>query len=95
MSTIVVNISFATKRGEPYDVFVGRPSRWGNRWKIGRDGSRDEVIEKYRQWITSSDPVAVRLRELLPTLRGKRLGCYCAPLPCHGAVLAELAEAAP
>ena len=25
-------------------------------------------------------------------LSGKRLGCFCAPLPCHGDVLAEIAN---
>ena len=29
---------------EPYDVYIGRPSKWGNPFKIGRDGSRQEVI---------------------------------------------------
>ena len=30
---------------------------------------------------------------ILGELRGKRLACYCAPLPCHGDVLAALADA--
>jgi hypothetical protein len=33
---------------EPYDVYIGRPSKWGNPFQIGRDGTRDEVIAKYR-----------------------------------------------
>ncbi|MHB8407807.1 MAG: DUF4326 domain-containing protein [Acidiferrobacterales bacterium] len=32
----------------PYDVYVGRPSKWGNPFVVGRDGSRSEVIQKYR-----------------------------------------------
>jgi hypothetical protein len=31
-------------------VYVGRPSRSGNPFVIGRDGTRDEVIAKYRAW---------------------------------------------
>ena len=27
-------------------------------------------------------------------LRGKRLGCWCVPLPCHAEVIAEIADAA-
>lgn len=82
--TKVVNI----KRGATCDVYIGRPSKWGNPFMIGPDGSRKEVIEKYRQWIqTQPDLMAA-----LPELRGKTLGCYCAPLPCHGDVLAELTD---
>ena len=32
----------------PYDIYIGRPSRWGNPYKIGPDGDRDTVIEKYK-----------------------------------------------
>jgi hypothetical protein len=69
-------------------VFIGRPSKWGNPFKIGRDGTREEVIEKYRAYIqTRPDLIAA-----LPKLKGKRLGCYCKPLACHGDVLVELIE---
>jgi hypothetical protein len=74
------------------DVYIGRPSAWGNRFVIGVDGNRVDVIEKYRAWITSDDRVAVALRQNLYRLRGKRLVCWCAPAPCHGDVLAELAD---
>lgn len=82
--TTVVNL----KRGESYDVRIDRKSVWGNPFKIGRDGSREEVIEKYRRWITKQPD----LLAMLPRLKGKRLGCHCAPLACHGDVLAELAD---
>jgi hypothetical protein len=61
---------------------------WGNPFKVGRDGTREEVIEKFRHWI-QEQPF---LMSQLHILKGKRLGCYCAPLPCHGDVLVELAE---
>lgn len=32
-------------------VYVGRPTKWGNPFVIGRDGDRDEVIERYRGWL--------------------------------------------
>lgn len=72
-----------------YDVYIGRPSKWGNPFIIGRDGSRDEVIEKYREWLLRHPRLVFALREL----RGKKLGCWCSPLPCHGDVLAEMANA--
>lgn len=69
-----------------FDIYIGRPGPWGNPFEIGRDGSRVEVIEKYRAWIVKQDDLLTRL----PELRGKILGCWCAPLPCHGDVLLEL-----
>ena len=32
---------------EPFDIYIGRPSKWGNPFVIGRDGNREQVIEKY------------------------------------------------
>lgn len=74
---------------EHCDEYVGRPTIWGNPFKIGRDGSRKEVIQKYREWILTQPA----LIEQLPTLRGKILGCWCAPKPCHADVLLQLANA--
>jgi hypothetical protein len=74
---------------EAYDVYIGRPSKWGNPFTIGKDGTREQVIAKYREWLKSQPA----LMAALPELRGKILGCWCAPHPCHGDVLAELANA--
>jgi len=71
------------------DVYIGRPSKWGNPFKIGRDGNRQEVIEKYRKWIVKQPDLMAEI----PRLRGKVLGCHCKPLACHGDVLAEMANA--
>lgn len=68
------------------DVYVGRPSRWGNPYEIGRDGTRDEVIAKYSSLDLSQHVAA--LKKLNP----KRLVCWCAPLPCHADTLAGLLE---
>lgn len=73
---------------EPHDVYVGRPSVWGNPFKEGVHGTREEVIEMYRHYLLAS----VRLMAMLPELRGKILGCWCAPKPCHADVLLELAN---
>jgi hypothetical protein len=69
-------------------VYIGRPSRWGNPFVIGKDGTRAEVIEKYRQHVLSSPELLAGLE----SLRGKTLLCFCKPLPCHGDVLIELVE---
>jgi hypothetical protein len=81
--TIVVNI---TK--EEYDVYIGRPSKWGNPFKTPRDGTRDECVAKYREWIINQPNLMAEVR----ALRGKRLGCFCAPRKCHGDILAALAD---
>lgn len=73
---------------EPYDVYIGRPSKWGNPFEIGKDGSRGEVIAKYEKWIYTQPDLMNSLHEL----RGKTLGCWCAPKACHGDVLARLAD---
>ena len=75
-------------------VYIGRGARigwrqgkWHNPFIIPRDGSRDEVIAKYRAWIVQQP----ELMAALPELRGKDLLCWCAPEPCHGDVLLALA----
>ena len=84
--TRIVNL----RHGPPPDgaVYVGRGSRWGNPFRIGVDGTREEVIEKYRQYILKRPYLLAHLEEL----RGKVLACWCAPLPCHAEVLVELAN---
>lgn len=69
-------------------VYVGRPTIWGNPYVIGRDGTRDEVIAKYREYVARSPEILARL----PELRGKDLVCWCAPAACHADVLLELAN---
>ncbi len=70
---------------ERYDVYIGRPSKWGNPFVIGRDGDRNTVIEKYKKWIVMQPQI-----NALEELRGKILGCWCAPKRCHGDALIEL-----
>lgn len=84
MPTTVVN----RKTTQVYDVYVGRPSKWGNPFKIDAHCSRQEAIQRYADWLqTQPDLLAA-----LPELKGKVLACWCAPLPCHGDFLAMLAD---
>ena len=78
--------------GEPDVVRIDRATRWGNPFVIGRDGSRAEVIEKYRANLWRDIRAGrIGLGELA-ALDGKRLACWCAPEPCHGDVLAAAAR---
>ena len=69
-------------------VRIDRMTAWGNPFRIGPDGTREEVIAKYRVWLSGQS----HLLDALPELRGKALGCWCAPKACHGDVLAELED---
>jgi len=69
-------------------IYVGRPTKWGNPFIIGKHGTREQVIELYRKWLTTNKFLMADLIEL----RGHDLECWCAPLPCHADVLLELAN---
>lgn len=69
-------------------VRVDRQSEWGNPFKLDRDGDRATVIAKYRDHFLPHTGLVNQLGQL----RGKALGCWCAPEPCHGDVLAREAE---
>jgi hypothetical protein len=81
---------------DAYDVYIGRPSKWGNPFshKDGtlakfRVASVDEAISSYEEWIHTQPDLLADLHEL----RGKVLGCWCAPNACHGDVLVRMANA--
>lgn len=76
-------------------VYIGRQyklipeSKWHNPYHIGKDGTRGQVIKKYRKHLLT----CIASGYLNPTeLRDKDLACFCAPLPCHGSVLLEFAN---
>lgn len=73
----------------PHDVYIGRPSKFGNPFVIGKDGSREQVIEKYRNWLMNQPALVEAAKQ---ELKGKVLGCWCSPQACHGDVLAEIAN---
>ena len=85
MDTTVVH------RRDPYDVYIGRPSKWGNPFVIGVHGTRATVVKMYDTWIREQPELMAAIHEL----KGKRLGCYCSPKQCHGDVLAYLANSIP
>ena len=90
--TTVINI----RNDKRYDVYIGRPSKWGNPFVIGRDGTREQVIKKYRDWIATrpellarSCTVTVDRRIAPPTAASERsmiVSCHAAPQcsdTCH------------
>lgn len=93
---LVVNV-----KNSNYDVYIGRKSnhippdktpkdfKWGNPFTIGPDGTRDEVIHKYANWIKTQPELVKQAKE---ELKGKVLGCWCYPQHCHGNILAKIAN---
>lgn len=72
----------------PNTVYVGRPTKWGNVYKVGRDGTAAEVVKKY-EWLLA---FLMRLDEV-KELRGKDLACWCKEgEPCHADILLRLAN---
>ena len=61
-------------------VYIGRPSKWGNPYSIGKDGTRAEVCRKFEEYFFNSE----KLQRDIHELKGKLLGCYCYPEQCHG-----------
>lgn len=82
---------------EPFDVYVGRPGPWGNRYSHlpgtlaeFRVATREEAIAAHERWLweqMQDSGFAVDLA----ALAGKTLGCWCAPKPCHAGTLARAA----
>ena len=84
------------RRRAPFDVYIGRPSPWGNPFSH-QDGTlakfkvanRAEAIARFREWFLGQPALVERARR---ELRGKVLGCWCKPATCHGDVIAEIVD---
>lgn len=88
------------KYKEPYDVYIGRGSKWGNPYSHLSSGTkagfivatREESIECYRDYlwkcIRNGDVTIQKLVEL----DGKILGCFCKPKSCHGDIIVKAVE---
>jgi hypothetical protein len=70
-------------------VYIGRPSRFGNPFVIGKDGDREAVIMKYEKWLRSNPSL---IEDMVVNLKGKDLVCYCSPQACHGDVILKIIE---
>lgn len=72
-------------------VYIGRGSRWGNPFVIGKHGNRAQVIEQHRQALHKQIQSGELSLEDLASLHGKDLVCFCKPQPCHGDTLERAA----
>lgn len=71
--------------------FPEKDSIFANPYKINDKETREIVISKYRTYILDKLKDD-RVKTELMKLKGKNLGCWCAPEMCHGDVLKELIE---
>lgn len=99
MATRVANIrSYRYDRPLPDGhVYIGRPGHgedgyFGNPYRLGTGENRGATINRFRAYATDRMETDAEYRERVAALKGKTLVCFCAPEPCHGDVLAELAE---
>ena len=91
-------IKVVHKNKDEYDVYIGRPTKWGNPYTHKDDGTlaeyrvptRSEAVKKYKEYILFGE--GKHLLKDLHELKGKTLGCWCKPKSCHGDILKELVE---
>lgn len=88
MLTAIIMTKVVNKYYEPYDIYIGRGSPYGNPYVIGKDGDRDEVCDKYQKDFNERIQKDPEFVELVNLLEGKRLGCFCKQktreVRCHG-----------
>jgi Domain of unknown function (DUF4326) len=82
-------LTVLNKRISSKGVYIGRPSKWGNPFVIGPDGTRDDVVRKYEEYLMLNPKL---MEEAKQELKGKDLVCFCAPLSCHGDILSRIAN---
>lgn len=68
---------------DPNAIYIGRPSKWGNPFKITPMITRDQACDAFAYWFDHSLE-GQKLQQHLPELKGKNLSCFCAPMRCHG-----------
>ena len=76
---------------DKYDVYIGRPSKWGNPFKVGVHGTQEECVNLFKKWIHMPQQKHLRI-DAKNELKEKILGCWCYPKKCHGEVLIDMAN---
>jgi len=77
---------------DKYDRYIGRPDILGNPFKIGKDGTREEVIEKYKLYALKRIEQDLIFAKEVESCKDQVLGCWCKPKACHGDVIAALCD---
>ena len=105
--TTVVNISKASLQKQGFEdllqwqkndnhLYIGRAvryvpgakkSKWANPYSKKVYGHQ-KCVEMYQDYILQNKALMAEIHEL----KGKVLGCWCKPGPCHGDILSTLAN---
>jgi hypothetical protein len=72
---------------EKYSHYIGRGSEYGNPFKIGKDGTREEVIKKFEDYVRKTPHLLAFIKMLSAT---DILGCFCKPQKCHGTIILKI-----
>lgn len=72
-------------------ALVDRTTIFGNPFIKGPDGNRDDVCDKYDEWIWLPKQRLLR-RKMKKELKGLDLICHCEPLRCHARTILEIAN---
>ncbi len=80
---VVVNI-----KTDLYDALIDRTTIFGNPFKEWQWG-REECIRKFETYFYQRLERDAEFKAKVLELKGKRLGCHCYPLPCHGDIIVE------
>lgn len=87
--TEVVNIRY-----EAYDIYIGcaghgKDGYFGNPFRLTPGANRGSTLERYRNYFYTRLHTDAEFRKRIHALKGKRLGCFCKPFPCHGDIIKE------
>jgi hypothetical protein len=89
LKTLVVNL-----RDEEFDVYIGRAGRgwngyFGNPFRRTPMQRPGDTLKRFEEHFLERVEKDREFRRRVLELRGKRLGCFCKPNPCHGDVIAK------
>lgn len=70
-------------------IYVGRPTKWANPYKLKHEKDRQEIVEKYRQYLKCNKALTMEAKQVL---KGRNLSCWCAPKICSADVLLEISN---
>lgn len=88
----VLNFYHFGKQIPPGAVNIMRGTEYGNPFKIGEHGTREQVVEQYRQWLWARLQAEPTFAAKILALKGRDLCCCCAPKACHGDIIEKAAE---
>lgn len=89
--TIVINQKNRPANNIPV-IYIGRPSMFGNPFRLGIDGTRDQVLLKFERYARDRIAKDHKFRQAVEGLRGRTLSCWCKPLACHGDTYVKLLD---